>query len=74
MTRREAVLTLYVVSFILGLLAIFVTQASVLEGYVVGALVVAADHQRAGVTGSYNQDPADAAAVLNGDKAAWQYT
>ncbi len=40
MTRREAVLTLYVVSFILGLLAIFVTQASVLEGYVVGALVV----------------------------------
>jgi len=39
MTQREAVLTLYVVSFILGLLAIFVTQASVLEGYAVGSLV-----------------------------------
>jgi len=38
MTRREAVLTLYVVSFILGLLAIFVTQASVVEGYIVGGL------------------------------------
>ena len=42
MTKREAVLTLYVVSFVLGLLAIFVTQASVLEGYVVGGLVVLA--------------------------------
>jgi hypothetical protein len=40
MTRREAVLTLYVVSFILGLLATFVTQASILEGYAVGGLVV----------------------------------
>jgi UDP-GlcNAc:undecaprenyl-phosphate GlcNAc-1-phosphate transferase len=39
MTQREAVLTLYVVSFILGLLATFVTRASVLEGYVVGGLV-----------------------------------
>jgi len=39
MTRREAVLTLYVVSFILGMLATFVTQASVLEGYVVGGIV-----------------------------------
>ncbi|MCP4535646.1 MAG: undecaprenyl/decaprenyl-phosphate alpha-N-acetylglucosaminyl 1-phosphate transferase [Chloroflexi bacterium] len=39
MTKREAVLTLYVVSFILGLLATFVTQASVLEGYIVGGLV-----------------------------------
>jgi UDP-GlcNAc:undecaprenyl-phosphate GlcNAc-1-phosphate transferase len=39
MTRREAVLTLYVVSFVLGLLATFVTQASMLEGYVVGGLV-----------------------------------
>ncbi len=39
MTQREAVLTLYVVSFVLGLLAIFVTQASVLEGYIVGGLV-----------------------------------
>ena len=42
MTKREAVLTLYVVSFILGLLATFVTQASVIEGYVVGCLVALA--------------------------------
>jgi len=42
MTQREAVLTLYVVSFILGLLAIFVTRASILEGYVVGGLVALA--------------------------------
>jgi len=42
MTQREAVLTLYVVSFILGLLATFVTQASILEGYVVGGLVALA--------------------------------
>jgi len=42
MTQREAVLTLYVVSFILGLLATFVTQASVLEGYTVGSLVALA--------------------------------
>jgi UDP-GlcNAc:undecaprenyl-phosphate GlcNAc-1-phosphate transferase len=42
MTKREAVLTLYVVSFILGLLATFVTQASVLEGYVAGGLVAVA--------------------------------
>ena len=39
MTHREAVLTLYVASFILGLLATFVTQASILEGYAVGGLV-----------------------------------
>jgi UDP-GlcNAc:undecaprenyl-phosphate GlcNAc-1-phosphate transferase len=42
MTQREAVLTLYVVSFVLGLLATFVTRASVLEGYIVGGLVVLA--------------------------------
>jgi UDP-GlcNAc:undecaprenyl-phosphate GlcNAc-1-phosphate transferase len=36
MRRREAVLTLYVVSFVLGLLAIFVTRASVVEGYIGG--------------------------------------
>ena len=42
MTPREAVLTLYVVSFILGLMAIFVTQASVLEGYLMGGLVALA--------------------------------
>jgi len=41
-THREAVLTLYVVSFVLGLLAVFVTQASVVEGYIVGGLVAVA--------------------------------
>jgi UDP-GlcNAc:undecaprenyl-phosphate GlcNAc-1-phosphate transferase len=46
MTQREAVLTLYIVSFMLGLLAVFVTEASVLEGYTVGGLVA--------VTGLYN--------------------
>jgi len=39
LTRREAVLVLYVVSFILGLVAIFVTQATVSEGYLVGIVV-----------------------------------
>ena len=39
LTRREAVLILYIVSFILGMLATFVTQASVLEGYIVGGIV-----------------------------------
>ena len=42
MTQREAVLSLYVIAFILGLLAIFVTQANVLEGYMVGGAVVLA--------------------------------
>jgi UDP-GlcNAc:undecaprenyl-phosphate GlcNAc-1-phosphate transferase len=42
MTHREAVLTLYVVSFVLGLLAIFVTRASVTEGYIAGGLVILA--------------------------------
>ncbi len=42
LTPREAVLTLYVVSFVLGLLAVFVTRASVLEGYLVSGLVAAA--------------------------------
>ncbi len=36
MSRREAVLTLYIASFVVGLLAIFVTRASVLEGYIGG--------------------------------------
>ncbi len=38
MTQREAVLTLYVISFVLGMLAVFVTQASIPEGYAVGGL------------------------------------
>ena len=42
MTQREAVLTLYIVSFALGLLAVFVTQASVVEGYTVGGLAALA--------------------------------
>jgi UDP-GlcNAc:undecaprenyl-phosphate GlcNAc-1-phosphate transferase len=42
MNRREAVLTLYVVSFVVGMLAIFVTQASVLEGYIVGGVTALA--------------------------------
>jgi UDP-GlcNAc:undecaprenyl-phosphate GlcNAc-1-phosphate transferase len=42
LTRREAVLTLYIVCFMLGLLAVFVTQASIVEGYTVGGLLVLA--------------------------------
>jgi UDP-GlcNAc:undecaprenyl-phosphate GlcNAc-1-phosphate transferase len=42
MTQREAVLTLYIASFVLGLLAIFVTEASVAEGYATGGLVALA--------------------------------
>jgi NhaP-type Na+/H+ and K+/H+ antiporter len=36
------VLILYLVAGILGVIAIFVTQASVLEGYIVGAVVAIA--------------------------------
>jgi UDP-GlcNAc:undecaprenyl-phosphate GlcNAc-1-phosphate transferase len=36
MTQREAVLTLYLASGAVGLVAIFVTQATVLEGYIAG--------------------------------------
>lgn len=39
-TRREAVLMLYLVCCALGVVAMFLTQASVLEGYFVGALLV----------------------------------
>jgi UDP-GlcNAc:undecaprenyl-phosphate GlcNAc-1-phosphate transferase len=42
MSQREAVLTIYVVSFVLGLIAVFITEASITEGYVAGALVVLA--------------------------------
>lgn len=42
MTPREAVLSLYIVSFVLGLLATFVTQASIPEGYIAGGLVALA--------------------------------
>ena len=42
LTQREAVLTLYVACFILGLLAVFVTRASIVEGYIVGGAVAVA--------------------------------
>jgi len=35
-TRREAVLICYLICAGLGILALFVTQASLIEGYVVG--------------------------------------
>jgi UDP-GlcNAc:undecaprenyl-phosphate GlcNAc-1-phosphate transferase len=38
MSRREAVLTIYVASFVAGLLAIFVTRGSVVEGYIGGGV------------------------------------
>ncbi len=38
LTRREAVLVLYGVAFSAGLVAIFLTRATVLEGYLMGAL------------------------------------
>lgn len=38
-TQREAVMILYLAGGALGLLAVFVTQATVLEGYVVGGAV-----------------------------------
>ncbi len=41
-TRREAVLILYLVCAALGVLALFVTQASIVEGYVVGGVTAAA--------------------------------
>jgi UDP-GlcNAc:undecaprenyl-phosphate GlcNAc-1-phosphate transferase len=41
LTQREAVFALYLVGCAFGLLAIFVTQASIPEGYQVGAAVLA---------------------------------
>lgn len=41
-TQREAVLMLYICAFILGLTAIFVTQAALWEGYFMGSLVLLA--------------------------------
>ena len=38
-TQREAVMALYLVSGALGVISIFITQATVLEGYVVGSIV-----------------------------------
>jgi UDP-GlcNAc:undecaprenyl-phosphate GlcNAc-1-phosphate transferase len=39
LTQREAVLILYLVCGALGVLAIFITQASLLDGYVIGGTV-----------------------------------
>lgn len=39
LTRREATLTLYLFSGALGMIAVFITQASILEGYVIGGFV-----------------------------------
>lgn len=41
LSRREAVLVLYIAGFFMGLLAIFVTQAGIFDGYLVGGLVAA---------------------------------
>ena len=41
-TRREAVLLCYLVCSGLGVVALFITQASIIEGYVVGAVVALA--------------------------------
>ncbi len=38
-TRREAVLTCYLICAGLGVVALFITQASVIEGYIVGGVV-----------------------------------
>jgi UDP-GlcNAc:undecaprenyl-phosphate GlcNAc-1-phosphate transferase len=38
-TRREAVLICYLICAGLGIIALFITQASILEGYIVGAIV-----------------------------------
>ncbi|MEM8860380.1 MAG: MraY family glycosyltransferase, partial [Chloroflexota bacterium] len=38
-TQREAVLILYLFSGMMGMIAVFITQASVLEGYVIGGIV-----------------------------------
>jgi UDP-GlcNAc:undecaprenyl-phosphate GlcNAc-1-phosphate transferase len=37
-TPREAVLILYLISGILGMMALFITQATLVEGYVLGAI------------------------------------
>lgn len=42
LTRREAVLVLYTLAFMSGLIAIFVTQATLWEGYIVGGMTGAA--------------------------------
>ena len=44
-TQREAVLLLYLAGCVLGVIAMYLTQATILEGYIVGGLaLVAAAH------------------------------
>jgi hypothetical protein len=40
LSRRESVFLLYITAFVLGLLAVFVTQATIFEGYLVGGAVL----------------------------------
>src|SRR5262249_23212501 len=42
LTKREAVLTLYLVSALLGMAALFVMSASIEEGYVIGGAIACA--------------------------------
>jgi UDP-GlcNAc:undecaprenyl-phosphate GlcNAc-1-phosphate transferase len=42
LTQREAVLSLYLICGALGVLAIFITQASLLEGYIIGGAIALA--------------------------------
>jgi len=42
LTRREAVLVLYIVGFFLGLVALFVMRASAFEGYLMGGMAAVA--------------------------------
>lgn len=39
LSQREAVLAIYLICGALGVLAIFLTQAGTVEGYVIGAVV-----------------------------------
>ena len=40
LSQREAVLSLYLLSFVSGMVAIFITQATVAEGYFIGVMVL----------------------------------
>jgi len=53
-TRREAVLICYLICAGLGILALFVTQASLIEGYVVGGAAALA-----GIWGLWNMEQVD---------------
>jgi UDP-GlcNAc:undecaprenyl-phosphate GlcNAc-1-phosphate transferase len=42
LSQREAVMAIYLICGALGVLAIFLTQASIVEGYAIGAVVILA--------------------------------